>query len=441
MKRLFTTLLTVGALAAATTVPAAAAPPDIVTRLHHLPGVTYRSEDPHPPAGFREFHLSFRQAVDHRDPRSGTFEQQLTLLHRDTAAPMVVYTNGHWIDSTIAEPTTLLGADQLDIEHRFFGDSVPQPEIWANLTVWQSAADEHEVVNVLKHLYRGHWLSAGTGEGGEGAIFHRMYFPGDFDGTFADNSPDDVTDHGDSYQHFLNDQVATPECRAALQAVQIEALKRRPALEARMAAAADAAGVTFTKDIGSLDKAYEFNVLDTPFAFWQFASTSPYNCANIPPATASDDDIYRFVDVVSGGSIPGGMLAEADQNLDPSVPFLYEAGTELGYPVEPQAHLAGLLHYPNQEAAREYVPRTIPMHYDPQVMRSAAQWVATRGSRLIFLYGSLNPWSANPFRLGPGSRDSSVHVQQGGDYSASIAALPAAERDGIVSTLHRWARR
>jgi hypothetical protein len=418
-------------------------PADIVTELHAIPNVTYLGEEPNPPAGFRRFSLEYRQPLDHRHPGRGTFEQQFTLLHKDTDAPMVVFTSGYFNYESVGfvyvtEPTRITGGNQLDIEHRFFGNSLPQPTVWPDLDIWQEASDEHAIVTALKPLYRQPWLATGISKGGMTAVYHDRFFPGDYAGTVAYSSPDDITDGGDAYAKFL-DRDGTPQCERDLRRVQVEALRQRGPMEALMAQAAADAGATFTQDVGSLDKAYEFDILLTRFVFWQYYDDESVSCATIPPPGAPVADLYAFFDTV-GSTEPGGMLADSDQGNDLFLPYYYQAVTQLGYPVEPQSYLLGLLHYPFQESASAYLPGTVPTPaFDPSVMRDIDHWVRTRGSRLIFTYGSLDPYGATPFRLGPGTRDSHVYVKPGGDHLTLISLLSSGQQQQITSALRRWA--
>ena len=45
---------------------------------------------------------------------------------------------------------------------------------------------------------------------------------------------------------------------------------------------------------------------------------------------------------------------------------------------------------------------------DQGEMRAVHQWVLAHGDHLLFLYGQYDPWSAQPFVLGPGTRDSAL---------------------------------
>jgi PS-10 peptidase S37 len=104
-------------LAAATA--QAAEPADIAEQLRAVPGVTSLREDP-APAGFRFFVLTFQQPADHTQPWAGAFQQRITILHRSTDRPMVLYTGGYNVRTTPsrAEPTRLVDGNQLSVEQR-----------------------------------------------------------------------------------------------------------------------------------------------------------------------------------------------------------------------------------------------------------------------------------------------------------------------------------
>lgn len=119
---LLSAALTAGALAA-TAAPATAAPASFEDQLRALPGVSVTGVTDK--EGFPLYSLSITQPVDHARPGLGTFQQRFTLWHKSTAKPVVVYTGGYGLSSSTREPTTLLDANQLSVEHRFFGPSVP----------------------------------------------------------------------------------------------------------------------------------------------------------------------------------------------------------------------------------------------------------------------------------------------------------------------------
>ncbi|MFD4660325.1 S28 family serine protease [Kitasatospora sp. NPDC058444] len=422
-------------LAGTAAVPAAAAqeagPADIRTAIEAVPGLHVVEERP-AAAGFRFFVLTLHQPADHRHPEKGGFEQRLTLLHRGTDRPTVLYTSGYTVSTAQSrvEPAELLDANQVSTEQRFFGTSRPEPADWADLDIEQAAADHHHVVEALNQVYRAAWISTGGSKGGMATVYHRRFYPQDVAGSVAYSAPNNTDDREDSaYLDFLR-TVGTPECRGALQAAQRALLERRTALVARYQAWADSRGDGFLLT-GSADKAFEIAVLRTPFMFWQGHGQAA--CPAVPAPDASDDALYDWLSGIA--QLP----VYADSVANQFVPYFYQLGTQLGYfPVE-TAHLADLLRYPGATEPRTFVPRDIPLNYRPQAMRDVDCWVRTRGDRLMFVNGGADPSVAEPFRLGRGTRDSYLFQVPGGTHAARIAKLPAADAATATATLRRWA--
>lgn len=414
--------------------PAAAAdggPTDIRAAIEAVPGLRIVAEQPAAP-GFRFFVLTLHQPADHRHPEKGGFEQRLTLLHRGTDRPTVLYTSGYTVSPAQyrSEPAVLLDGNQVSTEQRFFGTSRPSPADWSDLDIEQAAADHHHVVEALRAVYRAPWISSGGSKGGMATVYHRRFHPQDVAGSVVYSAPNNVDDREDSaYLDFLR-TVGTPECRDALHAVQRALLERRTALAARYQAWAQARGDGF-RLVGSADKAFEIAVLRAPFMFWQGRGQGA--CGAVPAADASDDVLYGWLSDVA--QLP----VYADSVAEQFVPYFYQLGTQLGYfPVE-TAHLADLLRHPGATEPRTFVPRDVPLRHQPQVMRDVDRWVRTGGERLMFVNGGADPSVAEPFRLGRGSRDSYLFRVPGGTHSARIAQLPAADAEAATAALRRWA--
>nr|BFD92173.1 S28 family serine protease [Kitasatospora sp. Xyl93] len=422
-------------LACTAAVPAGAAegtgPADIRAAIEAVPGLRVVEEKPAAP-GFRFFVLALHQPADHDHPEKGGFEQRLTLLHRGTDRPTVLFTSGYTVPGTQfrSEPTELLDANQVSTEQRFFGASRPEPADWTDLDIRQAAADHHHVVEALRRVYRAAWISTGGSKGGMTTVYHRRFYPQDVAGSVAYSAPNNVDDHEDSaYLDFLR-TVGTPECRDALQAAQRALLERRTALVAGYQAWADSRGDGFQL-VGSADKAFEIAVLRAPFMFWQGRGQAA--CPAVPAPDATDDALYAWLSDVA--QLP----VYADSVANQFVPYFYQLGTQLGYfPVE-TAHLADLLRHPGATEPRTFVPRDVPLRYRPQAMRDVDRWVRTRGDRLMFVNGAADPSVAEPFRLGQGTRDSYLYQVPGGTHAARIAQLPAADAAVATATLRRWA--
>src|SRR5262245_44315270 len=89
-------------------------PPDILTALQALANVADATEMPTQTAGYHYIVVHFVQPVDHADPASATFLQEVSLLHKDTARPLIVHTSGYsdYYKDRLVELTNLLGGNQ-----------------------------------------------------------------------------------------------------------------------------------------------------------------------------------------------------------------------------------------------------------------------------------------------------------------------------------------
>jgi hypothetical protein len=410
---------------------ARAADDPLLDQLKAVPGLSVVSDTQG--ADYRFFVLTYRQPADHRHPERGTFEQRLTLLHRSSAAPTVLYTNGYGLAAapraTETEPTRLLVANQVSVEHRFFTPSRPAPADWSDLDIWQEATDEHRIVTALKGVYSGRWIQTGASKGGMTSVYHRRFYPGDVDGVVAYVAPDDVINPIDgAYDRFF-DTVGTASCRAALDDVQREALRRRDRLVARLRADAAANGWTFGGSIGTADRSFEMTVLDTVWAFWQYSSAA--DCATVPARTATDEQLYGWIDAVAGWSF------YTDQGLAPYWPYYYQAAGQLGWPSLRFDHLRGLRDYPGLYTANSSLPPELRRRHDPVPMIDVDLWVRTASERMLFVYGENDPWSAERFT--PSGRDSALYVAPGANHGANISRLSAADAAEAMAALRRWA--
>ncbi|WP_413101364.1 S28 family serine protease [Streptomyces sp. Inha503] len=414
----------------ASAAPAAPAQPDIKERVLAIPGMRFVEEQPY--EGYRFLVFSYAQPVDHRHPSKGTFQQRFTLLHKATDRPTVFYTSGYNVTTAPrrSEPTQLVDGNQVSMEYRFFTPSRPQPADWSKLDIWQAASDQHRLYRALEPIYGKKWLATGGSKGGMTATYYRRFYPRDMAGTVAYVAPNDVADKEDSAYDRFFEGVGTAECRTKLNAVQREALVRRDEIVKRYQKWADDEKQTFTV-VGSADKAYENVVLDLVWAFWQYHLLK--DCADVPAPTASTDELYGFIDEISGFS------AYTDQGLETYTPYYYQAGTELGSPTFKTPHLDGLLRYPGIYAPRSYVPRDIPMRFKQGVMRDIDSWVRHDAHRMLFVYGQNDPWGAERFRVGKGAKDAYVYTVAGGNHGSSIAQLTGDQKAKATAEVQRWA--
>ncbi len=275
--------------------------PDIAIQLAAIPGVTVR-EGSSPAAGYRYFAITFDQPADHANPAGVRFQQRLSLLHRDVNAPMVLATSGYFLDdsgSGLTEPASMVSGNQILVEHRFFEPSRPDPTDWTDLTIQQSAADFHAITTAFKTIYGANWITTGASKGGDTMIYYRRFYPDDVNGTVAYVAPNclesDLVSPDDDTRtiEFIRNIGTDPTCLANLHAFQQMVLMQRPAMTTFMDSLATDDDTSWTEVLGE-QKALEFANVEMPFIFWQYGNQT--DCARIPGATATAEQIFGFLD-------------------------------------------------------------------------------------------------------------------------------------------------
>jgi hypothetical protein len=399
---------------------------DVIARLEANPGVTVEEHEAGY-AGFRYLIVQVTQPVDHADPGGPTFQQQVSLLHRDPTRPMVVYTTGYddYYRDYPVELTDLLRANQVSIEHRFFGTSRPDPADWTKLTIDQMAADQHRVIEVLRSAYDDvAYISSGASKGGMTATYHRRYFPDDVDVTVPYVAPMSIAAPDARYTAFF-DAVGTSECRAALRALATEMLaNRRDALEALAAAQR---GHDYTRI--PIGPAVEGAIASLEWAFWQYAGID--RCDDVPPTTATDAQLFSFLD----------QIAPVTDSDDASVArfeaYYYQAYSQLGYPDGNATYLDPLLRYTDADYEAALPTPEVPPYDGGTAMADIAAFVQSAGSRLLFVYGEWDPWTAGKYELGA-AQDSYLFVEPEGTHGASIGGLADGDRSVALARLAEW---
>ncbi|HET9140466.1 S28 family serine protease [Actinophytocola sp.] len=417
-----------------TVVPgSAAAEVDIADRLRAVPGLTIVSEAPPPAPGMRFFFLTYRQPADHLNSQGATFEQRFSLLHRATDRPMVLHTTGYDMPERVfqSEPARLLEANQISTEQRFFSPSRPDPADWTKLNIWQAATDHHRLINALKPIYTGNWISTGASKGGMTSVYHRRFYPRDLSGVVAYVAPNDVVNRSDeAYDRFFDVVGTDPACRTALANIQREAFLRRTDLVNMYEAFARSEGRTFNQVFGTADAAFEFAVLDSRWAFWQFLG-QPF-CSIVPPTTASTQEIFEFIDGTAGWAF------YTDQDILFYSPYFYQAATQLGWPQLKFRHVRDLFRYPGlYNEANSSLPAELRSQHDPWPMTDIDRWVTRESSQMLFIYGANDPWGGEQFH--PSGRDSYTYTAPGSNHGANISRLNPADAAAATATLRRWA--
>jgi hypothetical protein len=412
-------------------------PDQLLARLRELPNVT-AEEAPTEQPDVHYYILHFSQPLDHDQPMlSGRFQQEVSLLHRNEQdpVPMVVHTSGYddyYLDQPV-ELTKMLAANQVSIEHRFFGQSCPEGgewSDWSKLTIEQMAADEHEIIAALKTIYEGAFITTGGSKGGMTAVFHHTFYPEDVDGTVAYVAPISFGTPDPRYPPFLDD-IGKRACRESVRALaQLMLSDRRDAMELQAQNQATLQAAHYTRI--ALGAAVEAAIVGLEWTFWQMFGDS--KCMDVPMMTSdgpplSDEVLFKFLDAISP------VTDNNDEAVARFAPYYYQAYAQLGFPDYGAAYLAPYLRYSDADYIGE-MPTPHEPTYDDESMRRIVS-VAGDGDRLLFIYGEWDPWTAGKFPIGD-AHDSKVYTQTRGNHRSNIAGLDMDDREDAFSRLRRW---
>lgn len=391
--------------------------------LRNLPGVKIREIASNPPFK-KSYEISLPQPIDHNKPAGETFIQRLQLSHLDPSKPMVLVTEGYSMGHNyIEELSHLLVANQLRVEHRYFGQSKPvkMDEKWQYLNLKQATADYHRIVRLFKNLYSGKWVSTGWSKGGQTALTYRSYYPDDVSATVAYDAPLNFALEDPRIDRFF-ENVGTPECRERLKKFQRLVLKNKQTILPMFKEYVDKKGYTYS--IGQ-EKALEYIVLEYPFSFWQYEKL---DCSTIP----GDDNTPRVMfdhlkKVVSFSSY-------ADRSLNS--PAMYQFCTQFGYYGYVKDHLADLLS--SQDYANcAYAPQGIALEYDPSVMLELNEWLKKYGNNILYIYGQKDPWSAPAVQLSEKTNAIKMILREGNHFTF-INTFPNSQKNQMKAVLNDW---
>ena len=225
------------------------------------------------------------QPIDHNNPDGAKFKEQIFVSHVDKSKPVVIELDGYAVDNRPTELSKILKCNQIMVEHRYFGESVPTPFDWKYLTIEQAAKDHHRIIELFKQFYSGKWISTGISKGGSCVIFHKYFFPNDVDVAVPYVGPLNYSIDDQRVYEWIK-SVSTPECREKVYNFQKLCFEKREELYPMFLKNAENKKLTY--DIVGSEKAYEYSILEFSFAYWQWGDG---DCAQIPDENSSLDQI------------------------------------------------------------------------------------------------------------------------------------------------------
>jgi hypothetical protein len=369
------------------------------------------------------YEIMVTQPVDHFSHDSKTFKQQIFISHVDKQGPMVIDMDGYSVNNRKLELSRILRANQLVVEHRYFGESMPDSLEWQYMTVRQAAADHHRIIELFKQFYTGKWISTGISKGGQTAMIHRRFYPNDVDVTVPYVAPLNFSAEDKRVDEFLKN-VSTQECRDRVKEFQRLALKKRNEILPLFKKEIEEKSFTYNF-VG--EAAFEYVVLEYGFAYWQWSSG---DCSLIPDSTAEIDSIFEHLKSNSPFSY------FSDEDITNFAPFFYQAYTEMGYYAYDIEPFEDLLKYANGKTPF-FIPKNVSVSFDPEVMKDINHFIQCEADNFIFIYGENDPWTATSVCLS-GRTNSIKMVHPGGSHRTRIRHFSNEEKEIIYSKLEEW---
>lgn len=358
--------------------------PSLEQRLRQLPGVTF---EPGEMADYvSRYTLRIRQPLDHADTTKGFFQQRVYLTHLSDNQPTVLVTEGYAANRpAYYELSHLISANQVRVEHRFFGESLPDTLDFKYLNLTQATADYHHIRELLREIYPRDWVSTGISKGGATTIFYRYLYPDDVTVSVPYVAPINRA-YEDTRLYDFQDTVGTDECRQRIAALQTRLLANREKVLPLLRFYSLGSGDAFTHV--SLGEAFEYGVLEFPFAFWQGGG----DCAAIPDEAASLEDAVAYFLAAAGISLFG------DQLVEYYAAHYYQAATEMGYYGYRTSKFKDLL----VDLPTDHNPMSLffnfPMNdpFDGTLLSGVNKWLASdQANRMIYIYGANDTWTAS----------------------------------------------
>lgn len=402
---------------------------DLQQKIGALPGVAeLKSLET---VGFAEKQVAyFTQPLDHRHPERGSFRQRVIVSHVGFDRPTVLVTEGYGGAYALRpdyrdELSRLFNTNIVFVEHRYFLESTPQPLDWQYLTAENSAYDLHAVTTALKTLYPGKWIATGISKGGQTAMLYRAFFPDDVDVSVPYVAPLCYRAEDGRHEPFLQ-QVSSAADRSAIEAFQLEALKRKTILLPRFEQYCAEKKYAFR---APLEEIYDYCVLEYSFAFWQWGT--PLD--RIPAASATDDEVYKHLMAISEPSY----FTKDSSNTS----FFVQAARELGYY---GYDVAPFKQYLSITSANGYLHRLMlpdelmGMKFDKTLSKKIVKFLKKNDPKMVFIYGEIDPWTAAGVTWLEGKKNIHVFVQPGGSHLARIGTLPEAMQQEAIELIRGW---
>lgn len=374
------------------------------------------------------YELKIKQPLDHDDPSKGYFYQRAFLSHKGYDRPTVIITQGYTrTGNYIGELADFLGANQIDVEHRFFGESMPDTLDYNYLNLKQATADLHHIRQLFGAIYKGKWVSTGISKGGATTIYYRYFYPEDVDVSVPYVAPINREVEDQRLYTFL-ETIGSDECRQDIRSFQERILSAREEVLPLLRFYSLGAKVEYTYH--SFEEAFEFTVLEYPFSFWQYGK----DCDEIPDENASAEELLTYLLSVSDIAFFG------DEQVKTYGSHYYQSAQEMGYYGYETSKFEGyLMALPNDENPQAtFVPNKMEVTFDGTLVKDVNAWLEKGVDRMAYINGAIDTWSATAVPKSD-KGDAEWFFMEGKHHgTARIKNMTTAEKERFTAAMERW---
>lgn len=353
--------------------------------LYDLPNVLFTNATK-PGDPFLTYDLMVKQPLDHQNPEKGSFYQWVQLKHKGFNLPVVIETHGYGMGRGGNEVEQILNANNIGVEYRFFGKSLPDSLQWEYLTVEQATADLHAVNELFRQLYKGKWFSTGISKGGQTTLYYKYFYPNDVDVAIPYVAPVDNALEDTRIYTFL-DTIGTPECRQKIHDFQEFLLKNEDKALEKLKWYSKGAKMKFNYT-GNIGKSYELAVLEYSFSFWQWG----YPCDSIPTNQKLDDYLTELLK-------RSNISFFSDRDIEQFAPHYYQA-LQTGYYSYNIAPFKKYIRHFTSNPSAIFPPKSAkPSLFASDLYLNYKKWLDEQANNILYIYGGIDTWSAPRVQL------------------------------------------
>lgn len=378
--------------------------------------------------GFMEcYKIMVKQPINHSDTTEGFFYQKVFLAHKGFDKPMVMNINGYISFShKISDWTQTLDANQLYIEHRYFGESKPKTVNYNHLNISNASQDLHRIREMFNEIYQNGWISVGLSKGGLTALSYRYFFPDDVDATIALSTSIKTTKCDTSYFQFIDSLNTTHRCNKEIENFQKSLITRKKEIIPHLKKHLIHQDKQYAR-LG-LETIYEIAVLEIPFSIWQNGS----GCRMIDASITDSNKLFSQLN----SSLNGWFMTDDIFNL--LDPYHYQALTELGHYCYPTSKYSKHLNSEHSKLLPVQPIRDVKTNYSNQLMVETKDWAENHGNQIIYLSGTHDPYSIQ--RIIPNeSLDSRSYLLQSKNHNQVLSYhMDEAMVKEITNLIHHW---